>query len=445
MREHLRVHLPLRTRLAVVAGRIVSDVSRRVGAGQGSSIGGRVTLALDRRALEIVADGHQIALVSGTNGKTTTTRLLAAALGTRDRVTTNSAGANLLAGLMGALSSRESGALAALEVDEALLPKAIDAVRPAVVTLLNLSRDQLDRIGEVRLHAELWRRARGGAPQVNVVANADDPLVAWAALGGHRVSWVGTGQRWRSDAAACPACGGRVCWEPVPALAGRDGDGGDRSAATSGALPTDSAWSCASCGFARPKPDLWLDGNSLLLADGRPVTLRLQLPGWCNLANAAMAAATARAMGVDPDVGVRAMASVGTVAGRYQVVELEGVKVRLLLAKNPAGWAETLDLIRPAPLPVVVGINARVADGRDPSWLWDVPFERLRGRLVVATGERGLDLAVRLAYAEVEHRFVPDYREAVRAAGAADVDLAANYTSFQDARAALAARDRTGG
>jgi UDP-N-acetylmuramyl tripeptide synthase len=131
------------------------------------------------------------------------------------------------------------------------------------------------------------------------------------------------------------------------------------------------------------------------------------------------------------------MSSVGTVAGRYQVIEVDGVKVRLLLAKNPAGWAETLDLIRPAPLPVVIGINARVADGRDPSWLWDVPFERLRGRLVIATGDRGRDLAVRLRYGDVEHRFVPDYRKAVRATGASHIDLAGNYTSFQDARRAL--------
>lgn len=180
-----------------------------------------------------------------------------------------------------------------------------------------------------------------------------------------------------------------------------------------------------------------LDGDEIVLADGERVPLSLELPGWCNRANAAMALGAAMGLGVDPPAALAAMSAVGTVAGRYQVVDVDGVLVRLLLAKNPAGWAETLDLIRPAPLPVVIGINARVADGRDPSWLWDVPIERLRGRLVVATGDRGRDLAVRLRYGEVEHRFVADYHEAVRAAGAPDVDLAANYTSFQDARRAL--------
>jgi UDP-N-acetylmuramyl tripeptide synthase len=417
--------LPVRTRLAVMAGRVVSEVSRRAGTGQGSAIGGKVTLAIDSHALELLAAGRQVALVSGTNGKTTTTRLLAAALAARGAVTTNSAGANLLSGLMSTLSSPKPGAFAALEVDEGLLPKAVEAVRPAVVALLNLSRDQLDRIGEVRLHAEAWRRALDGAPHAAVVANADDPLVAWAAEAGRKVTWVGTGQRWRSDAASCPACGSRVRWEPDT---GRG-----------------AGWACASCGFSRARPDLWLDGHDLVLADGRRHPLHLQLPGWCNLANAAMATAAAVALGVDPEEAVRAMAGVGTVAGRYQVVDVDGVKVRLLLAKNPAGWAETLDLIRPAPLPVVIGINSRVADGRDPSWLWDVPFERLRGRLVIATGERGRDLAVRLAYGEVEHRFVAHYRDAVRAAGAPDIDLAANYTSFQDARTALSGLDGADG
>ena len=426
--------LPVRTRLAVAAGRLVSAVSRRAGTGQGSAVGGRVTLALDPGALGRLATGHRVGMVSGTNGKTTTTRLLAAALATSGRVTTNSAGANLLSGLAGTFSAalddgeaEAAGAtsasrFAALEVDEGLVPKAIEAVHPAVVALLNLSRDQLDRIGEVRMHADKWRRALAAAPGTAVVANADDPLVAWAARGISAVTWVATGQRWRSDATACPACGSRLRWAPPG--------------------PTGAPWACTSCDFARAEPDLVLagdDGDELVLGGSRRVPVRLELPGRFNRANAAMAAATAGVLGVDPAQAIGAMAGVGAVEGRYQVVVVDGVKVRLLLAKNPAGWAETLDLIRPAPLPVVVGINARIADGRDPSWLWDVPFERLAGRLVVATGDRGRDLAVRLRYAEVEHRFVEGYREAVRAAGGeGEIDLAANYTSFQDARKALA-------
>jgi UDP-N-acetylmuramyl tripeptide synthase len=179
------------------------------------------------------------------------------------------------------------------------------------------------------------------------------------------------------------------------------------------------------------------------LADGRSIDLDLKLPGWPNEANAAMAAAAAVAVGVDAADALSAMGAVTEIAGRYGTVAVDGVDVRFLLAKNPAGWAEALDLVRPPPSPIVVGINARVADGRDPSWLWDVDFDRLRGRLVVATGERGRDLAVRLRYADVEHVFVDGYRPAVAAAaasGASAIDLAANYTAFQDARAALDGR-----
>jgi lipid II isoglutaminyl synthase (glutamine-hydrolysing) len=414
------VELPLRTRVAALAGRMVAEVSRRAGAGEGSVIGGRVTMALDPRALELMAAGHQVALVSGTNGKTTTTRLLAAALATRGPVSSNSAGANLLPGLVSALSWEKPGAMVALEVDEGLLSTAVDTLHPAVVVLLNLSRDQLDRIGEVRLHAEAWRRTLGKAGGTTVVANVDDPLVVWAAGAADTVVWVGTGQRWRSDAAACPNCGSRVRW----AHPSEDGPGGVN-------------WACTNCALSRPHPALWLEGDDLVCADGPRYPIRLGLPGWVNRANAAMALAAVVALGLDPAGALKAMAGVGAVSGRYEVVCVGDVAVRLLLAKNPAGWAETLDLIRPPPVPVIIGINARVADGRDPSWLWDVPFERLRDRLVVATGERGRDLAVRLRYAEVPHTFVPTYLEAVRVAGASQIDLAANYTSFQDARAAL--------
>ena len=402
----------------------MAEVSRRVRAGGGSVIGGRLMLAIDPRALERLAAGQVVALVTGTNGKTTTTRLLTAAMSTQGPVTTNAAGANLVSGLVSALARHTPGAAAVLEVDEGLLRQAIAAAHPAVVLLLNLSRDQLDRTGEVRMHAQRWRAALDGSQATHVVANVDDPLVTWAARASARVTWVGTGQRWRLDAASCPECGARILWGSPPA------DG----------------WACSACDLQRPDADVWLDDHTLVFADGLRLDIRLALPGWANRANAAMAAAGAVAAGADAEASVRAMADVADVAGRYQVVAVGGgVRARLLLAKNPAGWAEALDLLRPAPLPVVVGINARIQDGRDPSWLWDVPFERLRGRFVVATGERGRDLAVRLHYAEVEHEFVADELDAIRRAaataphgdGGAEVDVAANYSSFQQIRKAV--------
>ncbi len=377
-------------------------------------IGGRVSLLVDRDALAHLGVGRQVSLVSGTNGKTTTTRLLAAALGTRGPVAINPQGSNLPPGLVAGLARAERGAAAALEVDEAWLGAAAAALHPATITLLNLSRDQLDRVAEVRRLAERWRAVVEATPGAHVVANADDPLVAWAASAAppDRVTWVGAGQPWTGDAAGCPACGAAIVF------------GG-------------SGWGCASCGLARPDPALRVTDDALVDESGESHRLALALPGRANRSNAAMAAATARHLGLSLDEALAAMASTATVDGRYRRATVGGAEARLLLAKNPAGWLEVFDMLAPAPGPVVVVVNARIADGRDPSWLWDVPFERLAGRPVVASGERSRDVAVRLHYAEVDHRRIADPLEAVAALGSGPVDVAANYTALRDLDARL--------
>jgi UDP-N-acetylmuramyl tripeptide synthase len=144
-----------------------------------------------------------------------------------------------------------------------------------------------------------------------------------------------------------------------------------------------------------------------------------------------MALAAAQVAGIDPEVSRRAMQEIDDVAGRYREVSMGSTRARLLLAKNPAGWNEVLDFLLPAPAAVVVAVNARGPDGCDPSWLWDVDFERLGDRPVVASGERALDVAVRLRYAGVPHDVCPDPVAAVRRLPTGPVDLVANYTAFQ--------------
>jgi UDP-N-acetylmuramyl tripeptide synthase len=167
--------------------------------------------------------------------------------------------------------------------------------------------------------------------------------------------------------------------------------------------------------------------------------VNLAIPGRFNQTNAVLAAAAAEAMGVPAGHALRAMSTLSTVAGRFSVRSVGGVPARLMLAKNPAGWHELLALVCPGTGPVVVAINARLADGRDPSWLWDVEFEKLAGRPVVAAGERCRDLSVRLRYAEVDHEVVRDSSRAVPAArraatgqDARPVDFIGNYTAFND-------------
>jgi UDP-N-acetylmuramyl tripeptide synthase len=411
-------------------------------------VGGRAILGLDPLALRRLSAGHETALVSATNGKTTTTALLRAALATQGPVLTNLAGANLPEGLVAALAEGPAGAPAALEVDEAWLGRVVEATSPKVAVLLNLSRDQLDRNNEVRRLSSSWRGIFDGRPDVTVVANADDPLVVWGAGAARDVRWVGAGQPWTADAAGCPRCGSRIVWdaERLPEAAANDG-----SNATPGAPePTtvddpnvpdvinNPGWSCSACDLHRPRLDVAIVDGTLRTADGFRRDLQLALPGRANRANAAMALTAAGIFGVPAGAALDAMASTDEVVGRYRTVRAGNVEARLLLAKNPAGWLEVLDVLRPAPTPVVVAINSRVADGKDPSWLWDVPFEALRGRMVVASGERCADLAVRLHYAEVDHRVVADPVKAIAAAGAKEVDLVGNYTSFQAVRTALA-------
>jgi UDP-N-acetylmuramyl tripeptide synthase len=388
----------------------ISAVSRVTGRG-GSVIGGRVALHLDHGALRRLASDRSVLFVSGTNGKTTTTAFLAAALRTAGPIVTNMTGANLKTGLVSAFAQDLGAPMAVLEIDEAALAPVLEEIGAAVVVLLNLSRDQLDRYGEVRMTAAKWRRALEGCDGVHVVAYADDPLVAWAAGAAPAVTWVSAGQPWRMDSASCPECGGRISWEG-------------------------EVWSCR-CGFARPDPDVVAEPGYITLAGGDALPVRLQLPGRCNAANAAMALAAAQVVGVAPEASVAAMEAIVDVAGRYRQVSVGSACTRLLLAKNPAGWNEVLDFLLPPPASVVVAVNARGPDGYDPSWLWDVDFERLGSRPVVASGERALDVAVRLRYAGVPHKICHDPIAAVHQLPDGQVELVANYTAFQSVLGAV--------
>ena len=397
--------------LAVLTGELAGAVSRRTGRGRGSTLPGRVALRLVPDLLVRLARDRTLLLVSGTNGKSTTTRYLAAALATCGQVVTNLEGANMHDGLATTLMRRGADVQApvVLEVDERALVSTAAALHPSCLVLLNLTRDQLDRTGEVSEQMAGWAAALRSVPGSQVVANADDPLVCAAVLAARpdarAVRWVGAGQPWRHDSPLCP-----VCWSPWP-VHGRH-------------------WGCRRCGFARPTASWQLTGNVLHVPGRPPLALRLRLPGRANLANAAMACAAAAVLGVPAGDAASAMGDVADVDGRYLTVLRGPGQVRLLLVKNPAGWVEVLDQLEDQPGRVVVAVNAREADGTDTSWLWDVPFERLRGRRVVAAGERSADLSLRLLYADVHHVREPDALRAVDLLSSRRTHVLANYTAF---------------
>jgi UDP-N-acetylmuramyl tripeptide synthase len=397
-----------RARLAVTAGRAAAAVSRAAGRGSGSVIGGKVALRLEPDLLARLARHLDVILVSATNGKTTTTRLIAEALRASGGVVSNALGANMPAGITSALAGGSDAQYGVIEVDEKYLAGVARDVAPKAIALLNLSRDQLDRAAETRMLAERWREGLSGV-KATIIANADDPLVVWAASSSPNVVWVAAGQEWKDDAWSCPSCGG---------VLQRPGDD----------------WLCDECGFRRPTPTWALSGDHVLDPHGSAWPIRLQLPGRANKANAATSAAVAAVFGVAPQVALERMHQVTAVAGRYDVVSYPGREIRLLLAKNPAGWLETFSLIDAPPAPVLLSVNARGADGTDTSWLWDVDYSRLAGHPICVVGDRRLDLAVRLEVAGVDFQVFDTAQEAVRASAPGRIEAIANYTAFQDLR-----------
>ena len=401
--------LPLRAKLATSLSRGAAALSKATGRGDGSVIGGRIGLMVDPNLLANLAAGRDIALISGTNGKTTTTRLTAAAMGVLGPVATNGLGANMPTGHATALAKAGQTPYAVLEVDEHYLDQVLTATRPRVVALLNLSRDQLDRAKEVAMMATLWRRALQGR-EIHVVANADDPMVTWAARGAASITWVGAGQRWHDDSWVCPECGAHI----------------ERAA---------DQWWCVNCSLQKPKTQWAATDAGVIDPHGRCHNVRLQLPGRVNLANAATALAVAAFFGAPVTAAIPRLAEVTSIAGRYATVVRDGRVIRLLLAKNPAGWLEAFDMAEPAP--TLLSINARDPDGLDTSWLFDVDFSPLRGRQVLITGDRAMDLAVRLEVNEVAFEHVTSFSRAIASVGPGRLEVIANYTAFQDIRAEL--------
>jgi UDP-N-acetylmuramyl tripeptide synthase len=408
--------LTLRGRAALAAGASARWASRVTGRGAGAMIGGLVAMTLDSSILRQLGRGRRTVVVTGTNGKSTTTRMTAAALATVGPVASNPEGANMDAGLVAALAGARTANLAALEVDEMHVPHVSDAVDPSVIVLLNLSRDQLDRVGEIN-HIE--RTLRGGLarhPDAVIVANCDDVLMTSAAYDNPNVVWVAAGGSWAGDSVSCPRSGEIIV---------RDG----------------VSWYSTGSDFKRPSPQWWFDDTHIYGPDGLVLPMTLALPGAVNRGNATQAVAAAVALGADPAAAVAAVSGVDEVAGRYRTVQIGSHTARILLAKNPAGWQEALSMVDKQAAGVVISVNGQVPDGEDLSWLWDVSFEHFADEplarreagtdaVVVAAGERGTDLAVRLGYAGVEHTLVYDTVAAIDSCPPGHVEVIANYTAF---------------
>jgi UDP-N-acetylmuramyl tripeptide synthase len=371
--------------------------SLRLAGRTGGTLPGKVVESVDTRYLarSLATLPHGVTVVTGTNGKTTTTKMLAHVLGGRFRVLTNPTGSNFTRGAVSAIvdastwAGRLEADLAVLELDEAYAARFVEQFPPSRVVVLNVLRDQMDRFGEIDHTARLLGRAVAAAT-VEVVLNRDDPRVAALAAQAHvPVRWfaVAPGLRalFRTDDelhAELPV--------QAPAQTPSGGSAGAVDVELVGYQP----------------------GQARYRADGRTVGVALQAEGAHNAQNAAAVLAAALGQGVDLDEAVQRLAAVPPAFGRGEAVQVDGRTVVLQLAKNPGGFRLALlsQQARPADASLVA-INDEYADGRDVSWLWDVDFGPLRATRgpVLTTGTRAADMALRLRYDEVPvAEVVPD-------------------------------------
>ncbi|HEY2916487.1 MAG TPA: MurT ligase domain-containing protein [Candidatus Limnocylindrales bacterium] len=423
----------MRARAALAASRAAGGLSARLGRGRGTVIGGAIAQKIDPRLLRDLAKGRTTVFVSATNGKSTTAMLLAAATRSTLGLTAhNDGGSNMESGLIVALDSTRDARFAVLEVDELYLRPLSQAVRPRVITLMNVARDYLERGVRYKRLLRHWRDTLAAIDwPCTIVANADDPLVVWSLRGprGPRppeLVWVAGGHRWAGDGLVCRDCMVSLRSDP-------------------GSTPPGDWW-CPDCGQRRPAPTWWRDGGMVhgQTTSGEPIEVPLDLgmPGDVNEVNALFALASAVQLGVPAAAGAAAFKGVIDVDGRYGRRNLDGRLVRVLLSKNPASWQETVDVVEASDEPLIFDITARGdLNARDTSFVWEAPIERLAGRPVIATGVRAHDIALRLELAGLDVRAIPDPFDAIRAVPAGPVTVATNYPAFLELRDALARVD----
>ncbi len=413
----------LRASVAVVGGRTAGALSRRLHLGGGTSIAGVVAQRLYPDIVGHLSTQLQQGsiLVTGTNGKTTTSGFIASVLSDAGlRVWRNREGSNLMRGIAGALvirtrpngKLRRSGqATSIFEVDEAVMPQAVQAIPTRVAVFTNLFRDQLDRYGEVDSVLERWQRAISAlSPETILVLNADDPTVA--GLGEHfagRVIYFGIedhaldladqeemAERYQvMDTRACAKCGSDYTY-------------------TLRFYSHIGHYTCPNCGHSRPQPQVramrverdGFDHTRIQVeTPDQQGEVTVPLPGLYNIYNALAAIATAQALELAWPPVVSGIEQFKPAFGRGESVQIAGRTARMLLAKNPTGFNEVLRTLFSdgKKRHVLFVLNDNIADGKDISWIWDVDFEQTIAHLASLTvaGTRARDLALRLKYAGI--------------------------------------------
>jgi len=390
----------VRGTVARTAGRL----SRVAGRG-GTSIPGKVLLRLHPHAIRDMAAGLQRgnAVISATNGKTTTAAMVAGILEQGGaHLVHNRQGANMAGGIAATLLE-QTGDTGLFEVDEFWLGQVAGELQPQALLLANLFRDQLDRYGELETIADRWAVVVQALPTTRLVLNADDPLIADLGrdaadalfFGIEDTSLALSGMQHAADSKHCRRCGAPYVYDAI--FLGHLGH-----------------YHCDSCGARRPDPAVMADevvlhgvrgATFLLRTPAGDARIELPLPGLYNVYNAVGAAALALALGAPLGDIVSGLQRVAPAFGRAETVTVAGRPMSIMLVKNPAGANEVLRTLalEEGEHDVLCVLNDNIADGRDVSWVWDADFEVLapRVRRAVCAGTRAAEMAVRLKYAGV--------------------------------------------
>lgn len=422
--------MSFRAFLAICLCRLLRGFSRLVHRG-GTAMPGQWALKVCPNLLSILARGVKTVAITGTNGKTTTARMVEQGFAEQGKnYFANRSGANLLSGITtefvmnSTLFGKCKKEYAVIECDEAAAVKVFPQLKPQVVIVLNLFRDQLDRYGEVTHTLANIRTALASLPEpITLCLNADCPLTA--SLAGdlnHRARFFGidkgavpSGKKSElSDASHCIRCKTEYEYDYI----------------TYGHL---GGFRCPKCGYRRAEADYAVadvaqqraDGSSIVIrADGKRYLAEVNLPALYNIYNAIAAIAAMTEMGITTEAAISAVASFKCGFGRMENFALGKGGAKVMLAKNPAGFNQLLSFLQNIPdkFVLVLCLNDRGADGTDISWIWDANFEELcnlAGTLekVIVSGDRAADMAVRVKYAGVDPRFVTiehDYERLVK-------------------------------
>ncbi|WP_201362094.1 MurT ligase domain-containing protein [Dictyobacter formicarum] len=421
----MRRQRAVRAGVAVMAGRTAGAISRRLHIGGGTSIVGVVAQRVYPDIVEHLATEleHGSVMITGTNGKTTTSSFIAAIL--RDdglRVWRNREGSNLVGGVASSLViraqpnghlRRAGQAISILEVDEAALPQIVRSIPPRVIVFTNLFRDQLDRYGEVDSVVSKWKQAIALLPATTtLVLNADDPTIAQLGDGfAGRCLYYGIETALEREEDETKADHHQVIDARVCSNCGHDYEYDLHFYSHMG------HYHCPQCGKKRPQPDVRVTHVQVDTFDR--IRLQIQvadqqrelivpLPGLYNIYNALAASAASLALDTPWEPIISGIEQSKPVFGRGERIQADGKTMRLLLAKNPTGFNEVLRTLFSdgTTRHILFILNDNIADGQDISWIWDVDFERALGQTqtLVISGTRALDLALRLKYAGINEQ-----------------------------------------